>query len=385
MNKPKLPPSYDWNCHSCQAGNAAGADRCGRCGCPSNATIRQIDGYRADRTATYVPQKTMFPRLQHHGFEFGVFVGSTALLLLVLYFLEFLAGFKSLANAGLLGDFVGGFIGTIFTIATVALLVSTLKNQLRTSRTQNFENKYFELVKMHRDNVAEFRVGEQSGRKVFVSLIRELQAILHEVRSFRGSTSLTQDEILVISYYALFFGVGPNSTRMLKSSLSSFNPQYVADLIDLLEYPNVKQRIKASADLSYEPLDGHQSRLGHYYRHLFQTVTYVDAQDLPIDKYDYVKTIRAQLTNYEQALLLVNSLTPLGHRWWDRKLIKKYRMVQNIPRDFFHSQNELDISRFFDGESDFEWQDQNAEFDYVVGRPLTQVETSGFAGFKREA
>lgn len=364
MNKPNLPPMYDWNCHSCEAKNVSQIDRCGTCGCPANATIRQIDGYRDPKFITYPPPKTLFPRLQHHWLEFGIFVGLTFLLFSVLFIPSFSGALKDLSKAGLLGDFVGGFVGTIFTIASVALLLSTLKNQLRTSKTQNFENKYFELVKMHRDNVAEFKVGDQVGRKVFVSLIREFQAILCEVRNFNGSFLLTQDEILVIAYFALFFGVGPNSTRMLKSSLSKFDVVYVNNLCDHLDHPLIKKSVKANADLSYEPLDGHQSRLGHYYRHLFQSVTYVDSQHLSIDKYEYVKTIRAQLTNYEQALLLVNSLTPLGARWWGRELIKKYRMVHNIPKDFFDSQNELDINKYFKGENDFEWQDQASDFDF---------------------
>jgi hypothetical protein len=85
-------------------------------------------------------------------------------------------------------------------------------------------------------------------------------------------------------------------------------------------------------------------------------VQYVDQQDLDINKYEYVKTIRAQLSTHEQALSLVNSLTPIGRNWWGKDLITKYRFVQNIPRDFFNSSNELDTKDLFKT-GYFEWEE----------------------------
>jgi len=67
-----------------------------------------------------------------------------------------------------LGSFVGGYVGAIFALIGIVLLFSTLKSQRRASEQQNFENKYFELIKMHRDNVAEIELQGASGRKLFV-------------------------------------------------------------------------------------------------------------------------------------------------------------------------------------------------------------------------
>ena len=56
---------------------------------------------------------------------------------------------------------------------------------------------------------------------------------------------------------------------------------------------------------------GHLRRLGHYIRHLFQTVKFVDDQPNEIismeDKYSYVSNLRAQLSAHEQILLFYNS------------------------------------------------------------------------------
>ena len=211
---------------------------------------------------------------------------------------------------------------------------------------------------MHRENVAELEIQGTTGRKLFVLMIRELRSLLEVVKiiaTTHGQT-LTQREQMHIAYYCFFFGTGPNSSRMLKQSLSMFNPAFIDMLEKELNLPETKQKAKEARKLGFVPFEGHQSRLGHYYRHLYQAVRYVDQQLIGIDKYEYVKTIRAQLTTHEQALLLVNSLTPIGNDWWARDLMLGYRMVQNMPKHFFDPGAELDVSTLFPTMY-FEWED----------------------------
>tara|TARA_R110000868_G_scaffold306734_3_gene568093 strand:+ start:21721 stop:22890 length:1170 start_codon:yes stop_codon:yes gene_type:complete len=90
---------------------------------------------------------------------------------------------------------------------------------------------------------------------------------------------------------------------------------------------------------------GHQFRLGHYFRHLFQSFTFlINHKSLTEDeKYSYGKMFRAQLSTYEQALLLVNSLSSLGMKWEyvpdinekgnPIRLISYFNVIKNIPGD----------------------------------------------------
>lgn len=262
------------------------------------------------------------------------------------------------AGAGQLGDFVGGYVGTIFALVSVLLLTSTLRGQRRSSQQLNFETKYFELLRLHRDNVAELEVQGITGRKLFVVLIREYRSTLEvtiRVAKKHGQ-QLSQRQLVHIAYYCLFFGTGPNSSRMLLNSLSEFDRSFVEDLENELDKAETKDRAQGEKKLAYRPFEGHQSRLGHYYRHLYQAVKYVDKQEIDIDKYEYTKSIRAQLSNHEQALLLLNSLSPMGRNWWKYKFIQNYRLVQNMPRDFFDPTNELDVSALFE-KGYFEWEE----------------------------
>lgn len=262
------------------------------------------------------------------------------------------------AASGQLGDFVGGYIGTLFVLVSVVLLYATLKNQRRAGQEQNFETMYFELIKMHRDNVSELELQNTRGRKIFVLMLREFRSILSIAQNIADQyqQNLTQQQMLHIAYYCLYFGTGPNSSRMLKISLATFDSIFVSALESELYKPEVKEMAQSERNLGYVPFEGHQSRLGHYYRHLYQTVCYVDKQKFPLDKYEYVKTIRAQLTTHEQALLLLNSLAPVGRNWWKKGLLTKYRMVQNLPHDFFDPKSEIDVSELFEPKY-FEWEE----------------------------
>jgi len=266
----------------------------------------------------------------------------------------------NIEGAAQLGDFVGGFIGTIFTLISVLLLYSTLKDQRTASTIEKFETKYFELIKMHRENVTEMGLKEHFGKKIFVMLIREFREILKITMKIAKECNqkFDQKELFIISYYALFFGVGPNSSRMLKASLAKYDATFITEFESALNNKETKKRIQKEKNFKYTPFEGHQSRLGHYYRHLYQSVCYVDKQTSDIDKYEYVKTLRAQLTTHEQALLYINCLTVIGGVWWDKKLLVKYRFVQNIPYHFFDKEKEIDLEKDFPFDY-FEWQENN--------------------------
>jgi hypothetical protein len=134
--------------------------------------------------------------------------------------------------AGQLGDFVGGYIGTLFALTTVVLIVTTLKTQQRASERQNFENKYFELIRMHRDNVDELDLQEATGRKIFVLLLREFRSILPVVEELgqQHGQQLSAIKLLHIAYYCLYYGTGPNSSRMLRMSLAEFDSAFITAL-----------------------------------------------------------------------------------------------------------------------------------------------------------
>lgn len=94
---------------------------------------------------------------------------------------------------------------------------------------------------------------------------------------------------------------------------------------------------KTKNDLLYELFNGYSNFFGHYYRQLFQTVKFVVKQESLIyeEKRNYLRILRAQLTNYEQVMLFYNWLSGFGNQWenQDNKYFTDYRMIHNIYND----------------------------------------------------
>lgn len=263
---------------------------------------------------------------------------------------------------GQYGDVVGGFVGTIFALVGVLLLYETLNEQRRTYIKQQVEKRFFELLKLHRDNVTEMHSNTKVGRNVFIVIKDEFHDLYGWVIKWytlekSGLTeSIWKKKIVQIVYLIIFFGVDNSSTKYLKERISKViendtvfsevEKYCLMPLINSHEKRKMENMDKATDQHNYLKFDGYQSMLGHYYRHLFQTVKYINEQPTILftykEKYEYIKILRAQLGTYEQALLLYNSISPLGEPWElattitneNHKLITKYNLLKNIPFGF---------------------------------------------------
>jgi Putative phage abortive infection protein len=270
------------------------------------------------------------------------------------------------------GQFLSGYAATIILIISVAALVIQLRNQIATNRRTSFESRFFELLGYHRDNVDEIGIGsDKKGRRVFVSLIREFREVLVLVDEACAEVApdYPRPLRLDLAYMALYYGVGPNSTRVLKDCVTKHPEALVGQVIKRMEdkqsdYRNYTKKASDSrrgeeergswpndashlTRLSYCPFDGHQSRLGHYYRHLYQLIKYLDEYAPVGTAQDYADIVRAQLTNHEQALLCLNSLAPIGEAWIRLGYLTDYSLIKNIPASFFDKTTELNLQSEF--------------------------------------
>ena len=166
-------------------------------------------------------------------------------------------------------------------------------------------------------------------------------------------------------YYKLLFFI---KLKPKKSNIVRFANWQIArdmnlkDLHDLVDelYENRKHPEKTNKlsplakdfkmHLKYEKYyGGHQFRLGHYFRHLYQSYKYLNNYfDLTQDeKYSYGKLYRAQLSTYEQALLFINSISTIGMKWeftpeipahssFSSNLITTYNLIKNLPGEHLY-------------------------------------------------
>ena len=91
---------------------------------------------------------------------------------------------------------------------------------------------------------------------------------------------------------------------------------------------------------------GHQFRLGHYFRNLFQDVMCIHTDKILTydEKKEYTKVLKAQLSTFELIIFFISSVSQLGRSWelerkgnpekavdFNYQLITIYNFIRNLP------------------------------------------------------
>lgn len=299
-------------------------------------------------------------------------------------------------QTGNIGDTIGGitapFIGLIGALLTFLAFwiqfkankeqTKQFEEQDRSNKKERFETKFYDLLKLHRDNINEFNIEDKVlGRKCFIYMYSELRFCycliinLYSANRKSGKTKqdISKEQIFNIAYLTFFFGIGKVSDNAYNDLMKFFDKELITEFHTLLKgwqqaYSERKEKITIPHEkdgicemkIKYKPFEGHVSRLGHYFRHLFQTVKFVIEQDEKIvpNKYEYIKTLRAQLSTHEQLLIYYNSLSILGQPWNEQNILTEYRFIKNIPlpyADFYKLPKEVFGELNYKGERLFEW------------------------------
>ena len=130
----------------------------------------------------------------------------TVIILLVFIFKTIVAGMGfwtgeiAMEMTGLAGDFIGGVIGTIFSAGAFVWAYITLIEQQKKQSSDRLENRFFELLDLHRRNVDEMdfdatgRVCDPNtlsvsnhhhkGKAVFREIFRQITSCRNELAPF---------------------------------------------------------------------------------------------------------------------------------------------------------------------------------------------------------
>ena len=341
---------------------------------------------------------------------------------------------------GQVGDYIGGTIGTLFAGAGFWLLIITLRQQIESSKLNEFDNLFSKMLMLNQQNVSEMEVDARNllpdkdklyieprvyrGKEVFqlfyyqfITCRNELSPILtksDKIYTKNYEKIISEKEFIKarginiyelakidICYSIVFFGANSEGIRILKglfknryrdriiekvlkyiSLKPAFDKEYNKRWLKFDSYSSPRNLIEHIEDIynwrvnqtiknyypKFEESKGYRSDfvkyyngfhqiLGHYYRHLYQLVNSVDRSPL-IDsknKYEKVKLVRGQMSNYEQIVFFLNSLSVFGRVWEldyevsDEKethhdLITHYKLIKNIPAQSLFG---IDITKYY--------------------------------------
>ncbi len=228
-----------------------------------------------------------------------ILISALSVYIITLYRLEFA---KSPDDFAKFGDYIGGTIGTIVALIGVVFVYRTYKLQIDISSKQEekldrqlFESSFFLLLGQQRDILKSMK-GE-----------------------FSRGQGKSKEKLEGVDYMARL--------RLdLSVRLLDLNYESVA-----LESGDLN-KIKIIVNQIFQDLfQGHASQLGHYFRHLYHIVKFVEESDVN-DKKSYMDLIQAQMSTDELYLSAINGISNYGRKKM-LPLMNQYSLLENLVID----------------------------------------------------
>jgi hypothetical protein len=248
-----------------------------------------------------------------------------------------------------LGDYIGGVIGTLIGAATLLVVLRTWRNDSYKGRREKAYESVFELLRAHDAIVQGIQpLKRKPETDPFGGIHHEFNEIYKLITASQsGLKSLSLNEKVGIAYIYTYFG--PYTEALELSSL-----HYGKDIAQSL-HKAVQQKRNAAGPKGY--LAGHQQILSHYFRNLYTVYRFISESGLSgRDKRLLARITRSRLSNYEQALLVLNAVSPLGRAWKETGLMRRFQPVSNVPRLFFGFDPEFNLQKAFPYIR-FEWEE----------------------------
>lgn len=233
------------------------------------------------------------------------------------------------------GDFFGGFIGTIFAIFSVVLLIYTIVVQHLEVSKNSARDCFFKMLDYHNENLRGIRVPSietakvhvvEEGRRAFVVFKIQLKRLLQAVSEVdvEHSIQLTEAQKIDIAYMCFYYGQSDTWVDFIKQKLSCHpNGGFVAEMM--------LKKVKAREDLKLGRTN--QTELSSYFRNMYNAIKLVDGDKYlsESEKINLVKIYRAQLSNPELYILFFNLVSRFGKKWDANCYIEKYALLTNLP------------------------------------------------------
>lgn len=335
----------------------------------------------------------------------------------------------SFKDTGPIGDTIGGIMSPFIAILVgyltfEAFRMQYIANEMQKSAQEKqdaqisqeklksdrerFDNRFYIMLDTLRANSRNIRLGDNfEGKETFKMLVAELFATFYVVKkaylSYRRNASANvsaylgglaggKEDLLItrIAYGLFFYGdlyhVNANNEPEVEEIVNNMMPSITKNgTWEEHSYDFLLNHEITQGNIPHFPWDmlkGYNDQLGHYFRHLYQMVKFLALADSKIvpetDKNEYARIIRAELSDYEQALLFYNAASDPSFSWNNpinveanneysqRGLLSRFRLIKNLPGNIMY--RGIDPWSFYKDDDDW-WKAHHKEFfgsDYVI-------------------
>ena len=197
---------------------------------------------------------------------------------------------------GQFGDFVGGTLGAVFSLISVMLVVWTFNAQNKTAETQRFNDLFFELLHLYHSQVHEMSskfVDVQLGKNDNGDMVKRIKSI-----------------------------VECNDKDFFEVEKGKIQQNYTSQ-------KNYDKNIQTASQLYQSFYADNIDKMSAYFRTLYRIYDLLDNSKLDEQHIkEYLKIVRAQLTESELFFIRYNAMTEYGKKFV--KYINKYNILKHL-------------------------------------------------------
>lgn len=271
--------------------------------------------------------------------------------------------FVDFSRTGQIGDTIGGIMNPFISLVVAGLtflafnmqyqankgLEKQLKEQQIQFKKSQIENQFYEMLKLHKENLNSLITKVQQNHKSIK--LNDTNALSIIISELKGAYDLAL------------------SNFVEKDSKTCFNEAY--DVLYSGYFDTDKRKHPFFSSIfnlkGFSPtfFNGYASEFSRYYRHLFQMVKFIVNQDQYLtyeEQRNFLRLLRAQLSNEEQVLLFYNWYSCFGKQWEneENRFFTDYRMIHNIHQNIIF--DDIILEEIFDINGDFK-KEKNREID----------------------
>ncbi len=222
--------------------------------------------------------------------------------------------------------------------------------QSRDNKKRTIVERYYQMLDVQQKVIDEIKVSQvrkakqgedinvATGRMAFVEFKIQVKYLVKAIKDVdvRNGFELSDVDIADIAYAVFYYG----SSKMWKPLMMEY----------LKDYPNTERLVDAiiirlDNERNYILNRPNQTYLSVYFRNMYNAIKLIDNSSLfnNEEKMNYVKILRAQLSNAELYILFFNVISRFGKKWIDNNYVTKYQLIQNLPSKYCDGFNPKDF------------------------------------------
>lgn len=160
---------------------------------------------------------------------------------------------------GQVGDFFGGFWGTIIGVITLLVVFATWYSARKIDARSKIYQVFAEILRTHEEIVTSLRLGSLVGREAFSEMLSEFYVGYSEISTLEAESKiiLPIDKRINAAFLLMYYGAHPQTVAIINESVPELDAYKICERISVRKRSNIKKIIfeKLGQKLDGDPAD----------------------------------------------------------------------------------------------------------------------------------